>query len=218
MFILPNTLDFVIEPPHPGAAISFDGSGPLNATAINVARAIGVDSLLNDAVAVQCIDCTLSFTSGSFIGYNATSNIWDFGPGGSISIHGGVDLTGDGDVNDVGDIAAGALLLSGSFNAATVLGLTAGSYQFQIAGGDFLDSKHVDLLDFYGLSATAGYQGNMNLSFLVDPGAIGANGSFSSAAVASGNVINQPLPIPVPFWLLGSGLLGIVTVARRRHH
>ncbi|MBU1192261.1 MAG: hypothetical protein KKA36_09510 [Gammaproteobacteria bacterium] len=34
-----------------------------------------------------------------------------------------------------------ASALSGSFNAATVVGLAAGSYQFQIAGGDFLDSK-----------------------------------------------------------------------------
>lgn len=210
-------LDFVIEPPHPGAAIGFDGSGPLSGTAIHVARTIGVDTLVNDAVAAQCIDCTLSFTSGGFIGYDATLNIWDFGPGGSISIHGGVDLTGDGDADDADDVPVGALLLSGSFNVARVVGLAAGNYQFQIAGGDFLDNKHPDLLDFYGLPATAGYQGNMNLSFLVDPGAIGANGSFSSTSIASGNIINQPVPIPAAFWLLGSGLFGVVAVARRRH-
>lgn len=214
-------LDFVIEPPHPGGSISFDGSNPLVASGLSVARVIGVDTPTNDTVTAQCIDCALAFNSGAFVGYSA--NLWDFGPGGTITIFGGVDLTGDGDTNDVADIASGSLLLSGSFNAARVLGLNGGAYSFQIAGGDFLDSKHVDLLNFYGLPITNSYQGNLNLSFLaqLNPDGNLLTADFASATngIGSGDIINQPaVPVPPAVWLLGTGLIGITAIARRRHN
>jgi hypothetical protein len=214
-------LDFVIEPPHPGGSISFDGSNTLVASGLSVARVIGVDTPANDTVTAQCIDCTLAFNSGAFDSYSA--NLWDFGPGGSITIFGGVDLTGDSDTNDVADIASGSLLLTGSFNAARVLGLNGGTYSFQIAGGDFLDSKHVDLLSFYGLPIASSYQGNLNLSFLaqLNPDSNPLTADFASIAngIGSGDIINQPIvPIPTTVWLLASGLLGMITVARRRDH
>lgn len=216
-------LDFVIEPPHPGSSISFDGSHALTGSAIGVARVIGVDTPANGNVAAQCVDCSLSFASGAFLGYNSALNVWDFGPGGAITVVGGIDLTGDGDTDDTADIASGSLLLSGSFNAARVLGLSGGLYSFQIAGGDFMDNKHIDLLAFYGLPTSIGYQGNLNLSFLaqMNPDGNPLTADFVSAAngIGSGDIINQPaVPLPSALWLLGSGLLGMAAVARRRHH
>lgn len=215
-------LDFVVEPPHAGGSIRFDGGNPLSGSAIGVARVIGVDTPSNAALAAACVDCSLTFTSGAFAGYNAAFNIWDFGPGGSIAILGGVDLTGDGDADDASDIAPGSLLLGGSFNAARVLGLSGGTYSFQIAGGDFLDTKHSDLLTFYGLPTDIGYQGNLNLSFLaqMNPDGNPLSADFISATngIGSGDIINQPtVPLPAAIWLLGSGVIGMTAVARRRH-
>jgi len=214
-------LDFVIQPPSDSGSIGFNGSDPLAANSIKVVNIIGIDTPSQSGAISLCQDCTLSFATGVFIGYAA--NTWDFGPGGSISVYGGVDLTGDGDTNDAGDIASGSLLLSGSFNAARVLGLNGGNYSFQIAGGDFFDSKHIALLDYYGLPTTGGYQGNLNLSFLaqLNPDGDSQTADFINVpnGIGSGDIINQPIvPVPAAAWLFGTGLIGMTVIARRSKH
>ncbi len=57
--------------------------------------------------------CVLNFTSGNFVTGNADA--WVFDAGGSFSIVGGLDLTGDG-VQNAGDIAAGTTLMQGVFS------------------------------------------------------------------------------------------------------
>ncbi len=65
-----------------------------------------------------CLSCMLNFTSGGLTnagGPGSNNNgWWSFGPGGTITITGGVQLQGGP------DIALGSTLLNGNFNSAFV--------------------------------------------------------------------------------------------------
>jgi len=39
---------------------------------------------------------------------------------------------------------------------------------------------------------------------------------FTSDQIFSGDIVNQPVPIPAAVWLFGAGLIGLVGVARRK--
>ena len=56
----------------------------------------------------------------------------------------------------------------------------------------------------------------MNISFdTIGAPAIG--NAFTSDKLRSGDVINSPVvPVPAAVWLFGSGLLGLVGIARRK--
>jgi hypothetical protein len=67
-------------------------------------------------------------------------------------------------------------------------------------------------LAFYGLP-NVDYVGGLNISFMTTAN-MGV--AFTSDQVLSGDVVNQPVPIPPALWLFGSGLLGLVGIARRK--
>ncbi|HBR48923.1 MAG TPA: hypothetical protein DEA71_02450, partial [Nitrospira sp.] len=149
-----------------------------------------------------CLSCVLNFTTGSNI--SAGSGLWQFGPGGTISIIGGVDFS-------VGsDIAVGSTLLTGTFSSATV----SDTGIFEVTFGSFTDGKHADLLSYYGMP-NGNYDGSLTILFSATNG---AGNSIASTSIFSGSIANAPAAVPVPAgaWLFGSGLLGLYSAIRRK--
>ena len=199
-------LDFGIKAPTAGTLSYAGGIAPLIGLGIDVDDVVGLDTPSNSNVFSVCSSSTLDFETG------ASTGGWNFGSGGTITITGGIDFP-----DATPDIAAGSTLLEGTFNNATVIDLGSGSFEFQIAGGSFSDTKHPELLAFYGLP-DIGYAGGLNISFSTTAN---ADDPFTSNQILSGDVTNQPVPVPAPeaVWLFGSGLLGLVGlvgIARRR--
>jgi len=216
------SLDFNITADTSGlASIAFDGSTSVIGANISVDSLVGLGTTINDGTTLDCIDCTLSFTSGDFVSYtvetgvNGDYSVWNFAAGGSINITGTLAGT---------SIPAGSTLMSGSFTQVSVIGLPNGTFEFQIAAGEFSDTKNAELLSYYGLPVDHSYLGNINLSFLgIDADGNPSTADFQSTQVLSGDVFNRPdpnsisaVPVPAAAWLFGSGLLGFVAVGRRR--
>lgn len=128
---------------------------------------------------------------------------WRFGSGGSITITGGVQLQGST------NIPAGTTLLSGTFDSAFVQDLGS---SFKVTFGSFTDTKHPDLLAYYGL-APSPFEGALTLLF----GSVntGVGDAFTSTSVFSGSVVNTPVPVPAALWLFGSGVVAFAGLARR---
>jgi hypothetical protein len=192
------TLDFGILAPTPGTLSFGGGTNPLIGTGIEVDNITGLDTSVNAGLTIDCENCVLGFSTG-----NSTGG-WNFGSGGSITVTGTASAAGTGTDVD---------LLSGSFNNATIVEISTGLFEFQITGGSFTDTKDPDLLKFYGLPTDVGYIGGFNLSFSTTAA---AGDDFSTIELFSGDIVNQPVPIPAAVWLFGSGLLGLVGIARRR--
>lgn len=205
---LTPTLDFGIIAPTTGSISYAGGASPLLGSGIQVDNIVGLDTPLNAGTESLCALCVLNFGTGNFVSH--IGNVWTYSGGGSISIKGGVDF--DPVALDGLEIASGSTLLTGTFNTAQVFDLGSGAFQFRIAGASFIDKKHADLLAFYGLPINANYQGGMNISFL---GATNGGGGFTSSSVFSGDITNQPLPVPLPaaFLLFLSGI-GVILPGR----
>ena len=204
-------LDFGVIAPTTGSISYAGGANPLVGSNIEVDNITGLGTPLNAGVAGQrdCIGCLLNFTTGNLI--STTANSWTFGPGGTITIVGGIDLN-DNMVLDGTDIPAGTTLLSGSFiGSVTVTAFPGG---FRVAGAGFTDVKDADLAAFYGLPGGDGvsYMGGFNLSFM--SGALPPNG-FTSSEVFSGDIVNQQVDLPSSLLLLGSGLVGFAYLSAR---
>lgn len=196
-----TVLDFGIKAPTTGTLSYAGGTAPLIGSGIDVDDVVGLNTALNNNVVSICASCTLDFQTG------ASTGGWNYGAGGTITITGGIDFP-----DATPDILAGNTLLQGTFNNATVIDLGSGSFEFQIVGGSFTDTKHPALLAFYGLP-DIGYAGGLNISFSTTAN---MGDLFTSDQIFSGDVVNQPVPVPAAIWLFGSGLIGLVGVARRK--
>lgn len=208
-------LDFNISAPTSGT-ISYNGSGGgLIGTNIEVDNVVGLDTPTNANVTSLCVSCVLNFTSGSLSNAGGpppsgnNNGWWSFGSGGSISITGGVQLQGST------DIPVGTTLMSGTFNNAFVQDLGT---QFRVTFGSFSDTKHADLLSYYGLTPGP-FSGALTLLFGSVNGGVGS--AFTSTSVFSGNVVNapspvEPVPVPAAVWLFGSGLASLIPMLRGR--
>ncbi len=195
-------LNFNIVAPTTGS-ISYNGTGGgLVGTNIEVDNVVGLGTPANANITSTCLSCVLNFTTGSNI--SAGSGLWQFGPGGTISITGGVDFS-------VGsDIAVGSTLLTGTFSSATV----SDTGIFEVTFGSFTDGKHADLLSYYGMP-NGNYDGSLTILFSATNG---AGNSIASTSIFSGSIANAPAAVPVPAgaWLFGSGLLGLYSAIRRK--
>ncbi|MBN2807936.1 MAG: VPLPA-CTERM sorting domain-containing protein [Deltaproteobacteria bacterium] len=150
----------------------------------------------------------LSFNSGY------AGSDWDY-TGGTIKITetpvtGGAPITlMDGNVNNMSVAQLGSM----------------GPNYWEVSFGDFVDVKNVWLLEqfkdipqsWWGQidpqNMIGGFQGNMYVGFYGTFDA--ASAAFTSAGIASGDVVNY-VPIPAAAWLLGSGLFGLITIRRRK--
>lgn len=205
-------LDFNLSAPTSGT-ISYNGTGgELVGTNIEVDNVVGLATPTNANVTSLCLSCVLNFTSGletSAGGPNSNNNgWWSFGSGGTISITGGVQLQGGT------DIPLGSTLLSGTFNSAFVQDLGS---QFKVTFGSFSDTKHADLLSYYGVDPSP-FSGALTLLFGSVNGGVGS--AFTSTSVFGGSVVNTPsptapVPVPAAVWLFGSGVVALAGLARR---
>ncbi len=195
------SLDFGVIAPTTGSLSYAGGASPLIGSGIDVDEVVGLGTPSNINVVSTCALCQLDFTTG-----NSTGG-WTFGAGGTITITGGIDFP-----DATPDIATGSTLLSGTFDGAQIVDIGGGIFEFQIAGASFTDTKHPDLLDFYGLPEI-GYLGRLNISFSTTAN---SGDAFSTSTLYSGDIVNQPVPVPAAVWLFATGLIGLVAVARRR--
>jgi len=200
-------LDFNISAPTAGT-ISYGGlGGALTGTNIDVASVVGLSTPANSNVVSTCLSCVLNFTSGTLSGAGGGSNNWwRFGSGGTITITGGVTLQPGPDISPT-------TLLSGTFDSAFVQDL--GLQGFKVTFGTFSDTKHPDLLNYYGLAPSTPFQGAFTLLFAAPDGGIGS--AFASTSVFSGNVVNTVAAVPVPgaALLFASGLSAMACLRRR---
>ncbi len=195
-------LDFGMLPGAAGTISYVGGSAPLVGSGITVSNVTGVGTPLNPGVTLSLSNAVLNWTTGSSTG----SWTWGGGSTTTITIVGGVPLLG---------IPDGTTLLSGTFGTAQVIYL--GSNFAKITAAAFSDVKDATLAAYFGLPSSP-YSGSMNLSFNTSGTPPGA---FSSSSLGSGNVINNPDPVPEPgtLPLLGTGLvvgIGGLGLLRRR--
>jgi hypothetical protein len=80
---------------------------------------------------------------------------------------------------------------------------------------DIFELPGTDPFD-YGLTLTGDILGTYDIEVLLAGGTPGANAAWLDVASLTVNVVPSEIPIPAAAWLFGSGLIGLVGVARRR--
>jgi len=192
--------------PNQDGTLSYDGDGGvLTGDGIDFFTIIGEDTPLNNNTTLTCVDCVLNFVTGNNISEpTGSSPVWVFSGPGELFITGTVM---DGATTIVDD----DLLVSGTFSQATVSGSEPGAVLiFSGIGGD---SKHDNLIDFFGLSNPFTFASTDisigNANFLENGG---FNGTVTNADFDNISIV----PVPAAVWLFGSGLLGLVGIARRK--
>lgn len=194
-------IDFQVNNPTGGSITFAGGASKLIGTNIDVDAIVGIGTPLNSDTPFACNQCKLRFDTGGHTGN------WNFAGGGTIEIKGSAPAAGINTPNTV--------LLSGNFDSATVQDLGGNFFNFKIVAAGIQDTKHPDLLTYLGMPAV-GYNGTLNLSFSTVMATPAVGGSFNSADVFSGNLANSPVPVPAAVWLFGSGLIGLIGIARRK--
>lgn len=117
--------------------------------------------------------------------------------------------TGANTISIVGDVTglgiSGATLLSGSFTSSSYTAIPGpGGLITEIFSGQGPDIKNAALLTALGVPTNTPFD---FFGFSIES----VNGS-----VVSTDIINTAVPVPAAVWLFGSGLLGLVGIARRK--
>jgi hypothetical protein len=198
-----TSLDFdVID----GGTISYS-TNPLIGSGLRIDRIKAIaDYGKGTSKSLEITNGTLNFTSGAHI------SGWSWGPGGSITITGGVrELGPDGMSNPYGEqiIPDDTILLTGSFNSAEAY--PSGEGLFKVAISDLSDTKDLRLVSYFGFDPRSAWVGNFGINFITQNDI----GQFFYASVDSGDVYNTPVPIPPTILLLGAGLMGVGFIRKK---
>lgn len=199
-------LDFGMIALTQGSLSWAGGSNPLIGTNITIDNLIASETAVDNGVQRACLNCSLSFSTGNYLG--ASSNTWNYAGGGLLTINGQVDL--DGDL--LPDAPYGTLLTA-SFDSSSVFNVGFGTFKLQILGAAFDGTLDAALASHY--LAQTDVVGGINLSFSANanPGQ-----AFTSNALYSGDIMLELTTVPIPpsAWLFGAGMIGLVAVGRRR--
>jgi len=203
-----KSIHFDLAITQPGSAsISYGGGStdPLTGTGISIDRVVGINTTQGVLQAVS--NGFMSFTTGNLLNFSTSGGVstWTFDKGGSITLTGGISNLG---------IANGSTLFTGTFTDIVVISVPVyGSMKFHTAVAAFGDVKNSTLATYYGFADGLKWAGNFNISYYATQQ---AGGALQSTQVLTGDITNTPVPIPAAAWLLGSGLLGLVALRRKR--
>ena len=159
---------------------------------------------------------TLQFTTGAFAGYSA--GVYSFGSGGGLTITGSTAgcLTVGGCGGNTPNTVSGSPLVSAPIVSATFD--STGFVQLAIATGS--DTKDSVMLAFYGLPAASQFSFNGTIHAALTGNASGGafvpGGSFQAVGTLSTNIANALVPEPAAALLLGTVLVGVTGLLRRR--
>jgi hypothetical protein len=210
----PN-LTFTLTPQSGEGRIHFNGgSGALFGDTLGVSSVKGLSTPSHADAVLPLADATLQFKTGGLVaaspvGPAAAGPItteWDFGPGGSLELDGGISTLG---------IAPGTKLITGTFsNQSFVKSLGAGDLHVQ--GGAFVNVVDPTLAAYYGLP-TGGtmYLGGLATLFAAPSASITG---FSSTSVTSGSLTTQPVPEPGSLLVLAALSAGGLALRHRRRN
>lgn len=199
--------------------LRFDGAptDPLEGINIDIDWVGGRDTPANDGALGDCIDCRFDFATGPFLGGDITG--WEFEGTGMLTIVGGVDFSGDGDLDDPGDIAGGTTLLSGEFVEDLRVDDRVSSTPDLIFGSTITPIlyRHADALTgIFGMESGL-YEGELILNFeTVDANAPGPFVSRDIRESAIFNTSESPVAAPATWMLLLAGGAVLPWVARCR--
>lgn len=195
----PDVIDFLITSDNGGTLTWDTTSDRLVGGGINIAT---VQSQtwpdLTDVVGpIPCPACVLSFVTGSHTGDG--------------------DFSGGLDDSAIVITAGGTPIMAGKFTDGSVISTKNGV--FNILGAGFVDFKLPEFASLMGFSPdVTSWTGALNLQFASTAG-FKPGVRFSAM---SGDVTNMPatppseVPVPGAAWLFGSGLIGLVRIARSR--
>jgi hypothetical protein len=175
---------------YTAAAAGAAGNGVVGSN-LSVADVKGVGTPQHSGDSLAVTQGVVNFSTGPFTGTgtitpSSVAKEWQFAPGGSLTVTGGIAALG---------VAPGTPLLTGTFTDPTFVRPLSGTTDLKVQGGALMTLVNYRLASYLGLpvGSTVSYVGGIS-TFFAATGT--APGSFSSDGYTSGYVTTTPVPEP----------------------